>query len=97
MISEEELALLQSKSKGGCANSTLEIAEHLRANGSEAERVKELCLLAVEQGSAIAALALAGLYEEEIGDEVQAVLWREIQGHPQSRKARLFRDTRSPY
>lgn len=77
-FSKEQLLELESKSSLGCAESAMSLAEYLRYNGGDHKKIEDLYLLAIEQGSSIAAMALASLYERELKNEIEAIHWYKV-------------------
>lgn len=76
IFSEDELAQALTKSEGGSASSSLDVAEYFLASGDREQGIK-YCLLAAEQGSSAAAGGLAALYAED-GVNDEAVRWLRI-------------------
>ena len=71
--SSENVARLTKLSEMGDANSTLTLAEIARASGVRPEEYEVLYIMSVEQGSEVAALALANYYEAQSSG--RAVEW----------------------
>lgn len=71
--SREDIERLKTLSASGVADATLSLAEHCRTKGGDPNEVETLLLLAVSQGSAVAAMSLGNYYEMVVGDLIRAV------------------------
>jgi TPR repeat protein len=77
-FSEVELSQLKIKSENGCAGSTLTLAEYYRSLGESLENIERYYVLSINQGSVIAASALANFYETELMDDAKAFHWYRV-------------------
>jgi TPR repeat protein len=75
-FSDEEIARLENRSRGGDSGATLDLAAHYLLTGSRGW-ARDLYVIAANQGSSVAANAAAVLFAEE-GLNREAVEWLKI-------------------